>query len=194
MSLSSGTRSLLGEVISWGIVAMMCVGTIIFFDDLKAIARTVLNLPDPNLAVASGDPSGPDGAAGQNASPKSGYTIELKADASGHYVTNVEVNGREIEVLVDTGATMVALTYEDAERAGVFITDKDFTHRSSTANGTARVAPVTIDEISIGDITVRDVRGMVSEPGALHVSLLGMTFLSQLDRVDMRAGTLVLED
>jgi aspartyl protease family protein len=88
----------------------------------------------------------------------------------------------------------VALTAEDAEAAGIFVTDKDFTHRIQTANGTARVAPVTLDRVSIGDITVREVRGVVSEAGAMTVSLLGMTFLNELDRVDMRSGKLILQD
>ena len=79
--------------------------------------------------------------------------------------------------MVDTGATMVALSYEDAERAGVYVRPADFTMRVNTANGIARAAPVTLDEISLGDITVRNVRAAVSEPGRLQGSLLGMSFL-----------------
>jgi aspartyl protease family protein len=89
---------------------------------------------------------------------------------------------------------VVALTADDADTAGIFVRDRDFTGRIQTANGSARVAPVVLDEVTIGDITVRDVRAVVSEPGALSVSLLGMTFLNQLDRVDMRSGKLILQD
>jgi aspartyl protease family protein len=56
------------------------------------------------------------------------------------------------------------------------------------------MAPVTIDRISIGDITVRDVSGAVLEPGKLSTTLLGMSFLSRLQRVDIRSGTLVLQE
>jgi aspartyl protease family protein len=105
-----------------------------------------------------------------------------------------EINGRSIDVMVDTGATLVALTYEDAERAGIYTKSSDFTHRVSTANGSARVAPVSLERISIGDITVRNVQGVVSERGKLKVTLLGMSFLGRLDRVDMRSGVLVLQD
>lgn len=203
MSFSSGTRSMLSEVASWAAVAVMCVGTIIYFDELKGIMRIALDIPDPAASEASAsDPSASQTAAaagdaepaGDAPKQHSGYTIELEADEAGHYVTDVEINGTDTKVLVDTGATLVAMTYEDAERAGIYITDKDFTHKAQTANGASRVAPITIDKISIGDITVRNVRGMVAEPGALHVTLLGMTFLSQLDRVDMSSGTLVLQD
>jgi aspartyl protease family protein len=96
--------------------------------------------------------------------------------------------------MVDTGATMVALTYEDAERAGIHLKASDFTRSVSTANGVTRVAPVTIERVSVGDIMVRNVAASVSERGRLSTTLLGMSFLSRLERVDMRSGILVLED
>jgi aspartyl protease family protein len=96
--------------------------------------------------------------------------------------------------MVDTGASLVALTYDDAERLGIYVTPRDFTHVAKTANGTARVAPVTISRISIGDITVRNVRGVVSERGKSERTLLGMSFLGRLSRVEMRGGTLVLQE
>jgi aspartyl protease family protein len=56
------------------------------------------------------------------------------------------------------------------------------------------VAPVTISRISIGDITVRNVAAVVSERGKSERSLLGMSFLGRLSRVEMRGGTLVLQE
>ncbi len=97
-------------------------------------------------------------------------------------------------MLVDSGASIVALSYDDARRAGVYVRDRDYTQRVSTANGQARVAPVVLDRVSIGDITVRNVPAAVSEPGSLGTSLLGMSFLGRLQRVEMRAGTLVLQE
>jgi aspartyl protease family protein len=118
----------------------------------------------------------------------------LPVGTDGHYHAEAEINGRSVPVLVDTGASLVALTAEDAEAAGIYVNDKDFTHQMQTANGMARVAPVTLERIAIGDITIRNVRGIVSEAGAMSVSLLGMTFLGQLDRVDIRSGKLILQD
>ncbi len=194
MSLSSGTRTLLGEAASWTVAAMMCAGALIYFDELKGVAHAILGTAPPSMSAATGEPILDPAPSSHATSETGGFVVELEAGGGGHYHAEAEINGREIEVLVDTGATLVALTYEDAERAGIFITDKDFTHTSSTANGSARVAPVMLDRVSIGPITVRNVRGMVSEPGALGISLLGMSFLGQLDRVDMRSGRLVLED
>ena len=120
--------------------------------------------------------------------------VTLKAGSGGHFETSADVNGRSIDVLVDTGATAVALTYEDAERAGLFLSPSDFTARASTANGIAKIAPVTIESITIGSITVRNVNGNVAERGKLQRSLLGMSFLGRISRVDMRAKTLVLHE
>lgn len=120
--------------------------------------------------------------------------LEIAADESGHFQTEAEINGSRVDVLVDTGATLVALTYDDARRAGVHLSPSDFTHEVRTANGVAKVAPIDLSSISIGDITVRNVRGAVTEPGKLHKTLLGMSFLSRLSRVEMREQALVLHE
>jgi aspartyl protease family protein len=117
--------------------------------------------------------------------------VTLRATDSGHFETSAEINGRSVDVLVDTGATLVALTYEDAERAGLYLNSSDFNNSVSTANGTAKVAAVDIGSITVGNITVRNVRGAVAERGKLHRTLLGMTFLSRLN-VEMKKNVLVL--
>ncbi len=135
--------------------------------------------------------------ADKNANPRSSSSrgdVELTASSGGHFETAAEVNGNEIDVMVDTGATLVALTYEDAERAGLHLKSSDFTQGVRTANGTGKVAPVTLSSISIGDITVRNVKGAVAEPGKLHKTLLGMSFLGRLSRVEMRSNSLVLHE
>ena len=104
------------------------------------------------------------------------------------------INGREIRVLVDTGASYVSLSNQDAERAGIFVRDSDFKYKTRTANGTTRVALVMIDRISIGDIEVRNVKASVHERGKLGVTLLGMSFLGRLRRTEMRGGRLILEN
>ena len=121
-------------------------------------------------------------------------TVLLPAGAYGHFQTEAEINGRTVDVMVDTGASLVALTYDDAQRLGIYVKPGDFTHVAQTANGTARVAPVTISRITIGDITVRNVPAVVSERGKSDRTLLGMSFLGRLSRVEMRGGTLVLQE
>ncbi len=120
--------------------------------------------------------------------------IELAAGGNDHFFAEAELNGRPVTVMVDTGASMVALTYDDARRAGIYPRDSDFTGRSSTANGIARFAPVDIDRVSIGGIEVRNVRAAVMEEGKLETSLLGMSYLSKVGSVAMKSGRLVLEE
>lgn len=118
-------------------------------------------------------------------------SVRLRADAYGHFSTTAYINGDAVDVLVDTGATAVALTWEDARAAGLHIRESDFTLRSHTANGTAFFAPVVLDSVRIGDITVYDVRAAVARRGQLHKTLLGMSFLGKV-RVEMRDRELQL--
>jgi aspartyl protease family protein len=95
-------------------------------------------------------------------------------------------------MLVDTGASAVALSYEDAVSAGIRVADADFTIPVNTANGVTRAAPVRIPEIQIGDITVRQVEAVVARQGALKTSLLGMTFLKRLGGFEIAQGRLTM--
>lgn len=190
----SSQRTALGEVASWVILAVISVVGVTHLDELTAIAHRVIGTDLAKLATARTQPGlGADNKPTE-ATRSSGYTVELPVGTDGHFHAEAEINGRSVSVLVDTGASLVALTAEDAEAAGIYVSEKDFTHQMQTANGLARVAPVTLERIAIGDIIIRNVRGIVSEAGAMSVSLLGMAFLSQIERVDMRAGKLILQD
>lgn len=175
----------------WAIAAVCTAVGITYFSEIRSLALSLMgqSLSGSRVAVEHRAPSDHRGR-----QPGAGRIVELRAGSYGHFHANAEINGRPVGVLVDTGASMVALTYEDARAAGLFVRDSDFTHRVSTANGMARVAPVTLDRVSIGDITVRDVPGAVMEAGKLGTTLLGMSFLSRLQRVDMRSGMLVLQE
>ncbi len=186
MALSSGTRSLFGEFASWGAAAAILIAGIVHYESLRTAVGDVLGLHTPDGPAATAE------AAPLSAAPRANGVEKLEAFADGHYYATAEVNGRPLDVMVDTGASMVALTYEDAERAGLRLKRSDFTARVNTANGPAAVAPVMLDSVSIGGITVRDVRAAVSERGRLDKTLLGMSFLSRLERVDISQGRLTL--
>jgi aspartyl protease family protein len=122
----------------------------------------------------------------------SGLEHRIAADRRGQYFTTVEVDRTRLRMLVDTGATSVALSYEDAAAAGILPFPSDYKYAVSTANGTGRVARVMLDEVRVGPLVVRDVEAVVGERGALSSSLLGMTFLSKLAKIESAGGTLVL--
>jgi aspartyl protease family protein len=168
----------------------MAVIGVVYAAELKALGYQALGITPPDVRLAAMSTSSPIPVANPAAS---GRQIELKASRNGHFMADAEVNGRRIEVMVDTGASIIALTYEDAETIGVAPSPRDFTHQVSTANGVARVAPVRLDRVMIGDILVRDVQAAVAERGKLNVTLLGNSFLS---RVSYRVanGRLILED
>jgi aspartyl protease family protein len=188
MGLSDGMRSLIGDALTWSGVALAGAGLLIYYDDVKSLSSSYLGLKLPATA-APGETLNLASVTGAASS-----VVELKAQANGHYFARADINGRNVDVMVDTGATVVALTFEDAERAGVFLKASDFTHSVATANGIARVAPVMLDRVSVGNIVVRDVQAVVSERGRLRVTLLGMSFLNRLQRVDLRSGVLQMRN
>jgi aspartyl protease family protein len=119
---------------------------------------------------------------------------ELKANPGGHFVTSADINGTAIMVLVDTGATAVALSYEDARNAGLRPGSLDFDVPVSTANGVAQAARVKIDRIAIEGLEVEDVDGLVLPEGTLKGTLLGMSFLGRLESFKIEDGILYLKD
>jgi aspartyl protease family protein len=123
-----------------------------------------------------------------------GGTVRLKADKNGHYSTKIEVNNQPLDALVDTGATFIALRYEDARSLGLVFPGDQFDIRIGTANGEARAKSVKLRSVTLGTITVRDVDAMVLEQGRLSTNLLGMSFLKRLGRYEFQRGQLVLEE
>jgi aspartyl protease family protein len=120
-----------------------------------------------------------------------GYMI-LDGDQNGHFQTDVQVEGVTLKMLVDTGATSVTLTAEDAERAGIHPFPSDYRGSVNTANGSVRVAVVELRQITVGPITVRDVPAFVLPRGATPMSLLGMTFLQRLSGFQVSDNRLVM--
>jgi aspartyl protease family protein len=120
-------------------------------------------------------------------------SVTLAADPSGHFFVEPTVNGARMRMMVDTGATSIALTQDDARRIGIRPSGADFTARSRTANGVTPVAPVMLREVAIGGISVRDVPAVVHSGNALQFSLLGMSFLSKLSHFEVTRGRLTLK-
>lgn len=119
---------------------------------------------------------------------------ELKAVNNGHFVTSADINNRAVEVLVDTGASVVALSYEDAEKVGLKPKNLTFDVGVSTANGIAKAARVMLREVEIDNVRVSDVQGLVMPKGAMRGTLLGMSFLSRLQSFSVEDGRLILKN
>ena len=155
-----------------------------------AVGAVALAAPHLETLALQGEPREEARAATVQSSNYRSLTLE--ADRGGHFQVEAVINGRRLNMLADTGATSVVLNAEDAAKIGIRPRKDDFTIRMQTANGMTMAAPVTLKEIRVGSIRVRDVRAIVAPKGALHVNLLGMTFIGALKRFDMKGDTLTL--
>ena len=133
---------------------------------------------------ATPKPTGPPAAPAGN-----GFASrEIAARADGHFYLDAQVNGAQVHFLVDTGASMVALTPADAQRAGIALPSERATAQG--AGGAVEVMPVTIDRIAVGPLEARGVEGAVARE--LPVSLLGQSFLSRVGNVQISGDRMVL--
>ena len=129
--------------------------------------------------------TGQHGALGSADSSGGGSSASVTADSRGHFITTGTVNGMSIRFMVDTGASSVALSVDEAKRAGVNYL-AGTRSRVQTANGVAVVYIVKLDSVRVGDITVNNVDAVIVESDKLGIALLGMSFLNRMEM--KRAG------
>jgi aspartyl protease family protein len=170
--------AIVGNFAVWaGLFAVALVGYT-YREDLREVAARVMGELVPSTAIVD----------------STNGTATFRRGLDGHFTVAAEVNGQRVPLLFDTGASAVVLSYRDAARAGIDVETLSFTMPVMTANGTGRAAVVSLDSIDIGGIARRNVRAFVAEDGALHGSLLGMTFLETLSRYSVEGTRLVLAD
>ncbi|QRG05580.1 TIGR02281 family clan AA aspartic protease [Xanthobacter dioxanivorans] len=119
-------------------------------------------------------------------------SVEVTRAASGDFGVRAAVNGTGLNMLVDTGATSVVLTHEAAQAAGLPVDFLKYDVPVDTAGGRTRAASVVLDSVVVGNIVERRVPALVSPPGMLRTSLLGMSFLSRLEAFEFRGDRLVM--
>lgn len=119
------------------------------------------------------------------------HVTAIPKASDGHFWANATVNSRAVRFLVDTGATVVALTPADAQRLGFDARNLTYDREVSTANGKTYAASVTLSAVGIGQSTVRNVDALVVKDG-LTTSLLGMSYLGRLSRFEATPSSLIL--
>jgi aspartyl protease family protein len=160
--------------------AVLAVGDLLAYsqsDAKQEIANRVLRAPTPTIAVAS--------TPGE---------VELQRTYDGHFRARAQIGDAGIGMMLDTGASIVLLRYDDAARIGLDMDRLIFSTPVTTANGRAMVAPVTLETIRIGGVLVENVRAAVAQSGNLHTSLLGMSFLGELEEVSIRRDRMILRN
>jgi aspartyl protease family protein len=120
-----------------------------------------------------------------------GHTVEI-VRSGGSFSIGAQVNGARVPMALDTGASSVVLTQEAAKAAGLPLEVLAYTVNVDTANGRARAAPVTLDRLAVGGIVERSVPALIAQPGQLHTSLLGMSFLNRLESWEVRGDQLLM--
>ena len=110
----------------------------------------------------------------------------------GNFYFQTEVNGASMPMMFDTGARLVALRAEDAERAGINLSSLNFSVRTMTANGIGSAAPVMIREMKVGTITRNNVPAVVMKPGVLAFNLLGQSFMATMAGFNTEGDKLTL--
>lgn len=117
--------------------------------------------------------------------------IELRKRFDGHFHLTADVNGVAIDFIVDTGASQIVLSQDDAARAGISAQDLTFSQRARTANGSVQTAPVILETFSVGPVTDTGVRAVVNG-GEMSGSLLGMSYLSRFASIEIAGERLIL--
>jgi len=118
--------------------------------------------------------------------------VRVPRHQDGHYWVELMVNDRPVAFVVDTGASHISLSFEDAERVGLNPEYLDYNHTYRTAAGLSKKALVRLDEIRLGPIQVDQIQASISQKGDLPVSLLGMNFLSALKSFSFEDNMLLL--
>ena len=116
--------------------------------------------------------------------------VELKRQSDGHFYADVEINNMPIHILVDTGASGIALSRDDARRAGLTVSVGMFDVVGEGAGGDVKGEFVTLDTVRLGKQTARQMPAVILDGG--EQSLLGQSFLRQFQTVEIKNDTMVL--
>ncbi|WP_420397969.1 retropepsin-like aspartic protease family protein [Nioella sp.] len=170
-SIISANRHQIGKVARYAVVwGLLVVGGFIAVGVWPELRTNVL--PQQSVVTGTGE-------------------VTVPRSFDGHYYLTLEINGAPIRFVVDTGATDMVLTPQDAARAGLNTAELRYTNRAMTANGMVQTAPVRLDRVELGPITDRRVPAVVNG-SPMQESLLGMSYLNLFDRIAIEDGQMVL--
>ncbi len=164
----------LKNAVIWLGISFVLVAGYSYQYSIKAFLNPIIGNIAPSLAQNNGN-----------------GTVTIYAGQNGHFTVNALVNGANVQFLLDTGASEVVLTPQDAKNAGIDISNLAFSSIVQTANGNTSTAPVTLDQVQVGNIVLQNVEASVSQ-GGLDTSLLGMSFLTRLGSYSVSEGQLTM--
>ena len=139
------------------------------------------------LAWPSGTPA-PQAAAATTTGERRETTLER--ERNGHFYTYANVNGEPVRFIVDTGASLVALTTRDAKNLNIPFDPREFDYVGEGASGAVRGKFVTVDSVEIDGKKVDNVKAVILEGSTL--SLLGQSYLTRMGEVQMKGEYMIL--
>ena len=169
------------STIVWALLILLAAGLYASRDQLAGFAGRLVGALAPGVPV-SGSLTG-------EADPQS---VVIMRAMDGHFAVRAKIGDDPIALMVDTGASFVTLTYDDAKRLGFEPDGLAYDIPIRTANGTITAAPILLDRIAVGPIERQGVRALVAPRGVLDQSLLGLTFLNTLNSYSVGGDRLVL--
>jgi len=161
------------SILSWLVIAgllILVIGERRHFDPYIGRITTFLKLDDQQV---------------------SGSELRIRMGSDGHFWARAMIGGVERRMLVDSGATVTAISVGTARAAGLTVKDSLFPVLLTTANGTIKARTSSIGELRLGNIVARDLAVVVS-PAFGDNDVLGMNFLSRLQSWRVEGRTLIL--
>ena len=184
-STLAGYRGRIGQALKdlsiWGTIALALVAGYTYRSEVGEIAHRITGelMPPGDVQVVDTRNGGE-------------RAVRIRRRGDGHFVARTLINGANVNMLVDTGASTVVLRAADARQMGLDVDKLAYTVPVQTANGTAYAAAVRLRNIGIGPIVLDGVEALVAKPGALKESLLGMSFLRRLRSYEFTGDFLTL--
>ena len=175
-----GAATIVRDAVTWLALGLGLVTLYAYKEELTPIATRVVGelLPGTAMTVET--------SAGDLAE------VKIRKRLNGHFTAKVEVNGKPVSMIVDTGASSIVLTPEDARAAGIDVDEMTFRVPVLTANGRTMAARIWLEDVAIGPLDRTRVEALIAQPGALSQSLLGMSFLSRLRSYEFSGDYLTL--
>jgi aspartyl protease family protein len=177
----------LGEVVrstvAWAAIFLIIVTAYAYRGELAGVGGRVLGVLAPGVPIA-----------GRLAGAVEDGSVVIIRGRQGHFAVRAEVEQTPLVLMVDTGASFVTLTPQDAAGVGIDTEGLTYSLPIRTANGVIHAAPVTIRSLAVGSIERHDLRALVAPPGTLGESLLGMSFLDTLSGYGISGDRMTLTD
>ncbi|MGD9866974.1 MAG: TIGR02281 family clan AA aspartic protease [Hyphomicrobiales bacterium] len=169
----------LRDGVIWALFALVLVAGYSYRDELLPVAYRVASELVPGVPFDAG-------------SSDTEKQVRIRRQQDGQFVAQTQVNNATVHMVVDTGASQVVLTQEDARKAGIDVDGLTYSVPIRTANGVSFAASIRLTRVGLGSLSVGSVDALVAKPDSLHKSLLGMSFLSRLRSYEFSGDFLTL--